>query len=261
MINEYYLHRKVAEYFDLTEACNKDIPLYKEFIKQGTHCLELGVGTGRVAIELARIGANVTGIDISEAMLAIAQEKLEKEDLEGNVELIQSDMRNFELSRKNFDLSYVADYSFGYLYNIEDQEQCLQSIYKHLQNDGILIIHMFQPNPSYFGNLSVGGVGGSVQEDGGIYRLPNGNQLYVTLSTSYDRSSQRLSANIIYEEISPKGEVWKYLIPTAKHVYYQNEMKLPLNYNGFNVTDIYGDFDRSPLKQDSWEMIFVARKK
>src|SRR5687768_3124067 len=63
--------------------------------------LELGVGTGRVAIPLAQEGYDVVGLDASASMLAVARERLAEEKLrKGSVELIEGDMTAFELGRR-----------------------------------------------------------------------------------------------------------------------------------------------------------------
>ena len=77
-----------------------DIPLYtREAVESGGPVLELGVGTGRVAIPTARLGIDVVGIDSSEAMLAVARNKLDDSlgPDAGSLELVCADMRALDL--------------------------------------------------------------------------------------------------------------------------------------------------------------------
>ena len=64
-----------SKYYDLFGS-KSDINFYREFaVKHGEKALELGVGTGRVAIELAKAGVTVWGIDNSPFMLTEANQK------------------------------------------------------------------------------------------------------------------------------------------------------------------------------------------
>ena len=68
-----------SRYYDLFES-KDDIEFYRELaVKHGRRALELGAGTGRVAIELAKAGVTVWGIDNSKYMLKVARQKLKKE--------------------------------------------------------------------------------------------------------------------------------------------------------------------------------------
>lgn len=257
---DHWKDAKVAEYFDITDQYESDLPFYKALTSENRTFLELGVGTGRVAIEMAKEGAQVTGIDFSRAMLDVAERKAEDAGLEGSLELIEGDMRSFNLHDKSFDVAYIPYYSFGYLYTVEDQTRCLRAVHRHLKQDGQLIVHMFQPNPSYFSSLALGRIGGSVLEDAGYLPMPSGNSLLVSSATRYDRATQELTANVVFEELSPAGECRKFVIPLTTHVYYRYELELLLRTSGFEVLDVYGDFDGSPLASDSWDMVFVNRK-
>jgi ubiquinone/menaquinone biosynthesis C-methylase UbiE len=66
------LYQQTAQFYDLVNSrgyVEADIPFYKKIIQPQSRILEVGCGTGRVAIELAKHGCDVTGIDLSEWML------------------------------------------------------------------------------------------------------------------------------------------------------------------------------------------------
>lgn len=258
--DSYYFKNKVAEFYDVTEQYTKDIPFYKKYIADNTYFLELGIGTGRVAIELAKEGAKITGIDLSPKMLSFAEKKIEKESLTEKIQLKHEDMTNFSLNKKDYDVAYIPYYSFCNLENISEQEGCLSSVHKHLKDDGTLIIHLFQPRTAYLSSHLKGGIGGPIVEDSGNYLLSNGNTLSVQSSTIYDHSRQVHESNIIYEEIAKSGETKKYITPLSVRLFYRYEMELLLKYNGFELENLFGDFDESPLTDESWEMIFIAKK-
>ena len=71
--------------------------------RRGGSVLELGVGTGRIAIPAAAMGHNITGVDLNQPMLDRARAKAARAPLEGNLELVQSDMAELSLDKKDFD--------------------------------------------------------------------------------------------------------------------------------------------------------------
>lgn len=260
MSEQYWDDIKIAEYFDVTDDYKKDLPYYLSLAQSNAKFLDLGSGTGRVATELAKAGASVTGIERSPAMLSRAQAKANAVNPKGDLKFIEGDMCDFALDVRDFDVAYIAEYSFAYLYDIDDQLACLGRIRKHLKSGGLLVIHMFQPNPVYFSSLHLaGGVGGAILEDTGYLTLEGGNNLLVSSTTTYHRASQELHSNGIFEEISPDGATTKRVLPLRTHVYYPNELELLLRTSGYTIEGTYGDFDESPLEDDSWEMIAVAR--
>ena len=104
-------YRLTAKFYDLFGSKN-DLAralFYKELaLQSGGKALELGVGTARVAIPLARAGVTVVGIDNSVQMLRVARGKLPKESaaVRKRVILKRGDMRNFEL-KQPFSLIYI----------------------------------------------------------------------------------------------------------------------------------------------------------
>src|SRR5690554_2293050 len=118
------LYINTAEYYDYDNRDNltADIPFYIDFAhKIGKKVLELGCGTGRVTIPLALSGCMVTGLDLSESMLRVFREKLEKqqEPIKKRVALVKGDMSNFSITQK-FDLIIVPFRAFQGL--TEDNE-------------------------------------------------------------------------------------------------------------------------------------------
>ena len=77
-----------------------DISFFVDAAKEaGSPVLEIGCGTGRVLIPSARAGIDVVGLDASPRMLAVCRERLQHENVavQSRVELVQADMRAFEL--------------------------------------------------------------------------------------------------------------------------------------------------------------------
>lgn len=102
--------------------------------------LELGVGTGRVAIPLARRGLPVQGIDISQAMLA----RLRAKPGGAAVHVVAGDFSSFQL-HTYFSLVYVVFDTFYGLLTQESQVECFQSVSRHLQPGGLFVLEVSVP--------------------------------------------------------------------------------------------------------------------
>lgn len=79
----------------------RDIPFWRNLaVHAGGPVLELGCGTGRIALPLARAGVTLTGIDRSAAMLAHARARLRRTRSRGRVRIVQGDIRHLPFAGK-----------------------------------------------------------------------------------------------------------------------------------------------------------------
>ena len=103
--------------------------------------LDLGCGTGNHAIPFARLGYDVTGLDLSTQMLAYARRKARAARL--SIPFVHGDMRSFNL-RRTFDAAMCAFGAFGYLLTDPDVLRCLRSVRRHLVRDGLFTFEFWQ---------------------------------------------------------------------------------------------------------------------
>lgn len=106
----------------------------------GGPVLELGVGTGRLAIPLAAAGLEVHGVDSSEAML----ERLRVKDTAGAVRAVCADMA-VGLPAGPFAVVFVADNTLFNLRSAERQAACFRAVAERLDRDGVFVIEAFVP--------------------------------------------------------------------------------------------------------------------
>lgn len=112
--------------------------------------VDLGCGTGSLSIPLAQLGYDVTGIDLSEDMLAVAQHKAEEAAKRepfppgGAVRWLQQDMREWELGRPADTVISFCD-CFNYLLEEEDVEQTIHRVYEGLKPGGVFAFDMHTP--------------------------------------------------------------------------------------------------------------------
>jgi SAM-dependent methyltransferase len=105
--------------------------------------LELGVGTGRFALPLARAGAEVTGIDVSPEMLAICASK----DPPPTLRLLTGDMRDLRRLRlPRFDVVLILFNSLLHLLTAREQRQALEQAAGVLEPDGVMVVEVTAPD-------------------------------------------------------------------------------------------------------------------
>ena len=141
----------VATYDLLTEQANQqisgDVAFYLDCARRfGSPILELGVGTGRMAWALADAGIDVVGIDRSRTMLDAAgrKAKTRRGPASKRLHLIEADMTAFELDR-SFPLAIMPFSTFQHLALTDQQRACLMCIRRHLNEEGRLILDVFDP--------------------------------------------------------------------------------------------------------------------
>ncbi len=122
----------------------KDLEIKKliveKYISEGSYVLDIGAGTGTLAIMCAKKGAKVFAFDKSDKMLSIASEKIKEENLEDKIKLEVMSVVEMDTRIKSgiFDI-VLATLVFSELSDAE-QDYALKQIYRVLKNGGLLII-------------------------------------------------------------------------------------------------------------------------
>ena len=247
----------IADYYDLDLAgYEEDVGIYENLGRRhDLPLLELGVGTGRVAIPLLRAGLRVVGIDRSEAMLAQARRKLEAlrpQKLAANVRLLREDMTNFDLG-ESFGVILCALGGFMHLRTQEDQVRALECARRHLAPGGLLVIDLpaFDPQEWETG----------VQPLTLVWtrRDPARDVLVSKFrACQADPARQVQHVTHIYEEWGPQGSLRRRLVAFELRYVYRHEMELLFDQAGLRTRDLYGAYDLSPYDLHAPRMIFVA---
>src|SRR6185503_16550943 len=148
--NEFYRGGIAVQTYDLFitgTATAGDTQFYCDCARRfGGDVLELGVGTGRVAIALAEAGYNVTGLDLSPAMLERAGRKVAgaPPSIAQRLTFVQGDMNAFDLGR-TFPLILIPYRAFQHLLEPAAQRRALTCMRRHLAPGGHLVVDLFDP--------------------------------------------------------------------------------------------------------------------
>lgn len=114
-------------------------------LARGGRALELGIGTGRLALPLQQSGVEVVGIDSSRAMIARLRSKPGGE----KVPVVVGSFADVAVEGR-FDLIYVLVNTFYALLTQEEQLRCFRNVAQHLSQQGSFLIEAFVPDLSRF---------------------------------------------------------------------------------------------------------------
>jgi SAM-dependent methyltransferase len=244
-----------ARFYDLDFAdLDDDLTMIEQFAARcGSPILELACGTGRVLLPLARQGYEVTGVDISPAMLAVARRRIAAEGLSDRVTLVQQDMCHLDLGRR-FKLAFVAINSFMHLPDTDDQLAALCHIRQHLEPGGLLLLDLFNPD---LGRLLE--PPGQLTLDKVIADPSSGHRLMKYRTQQVDLARQTIYATFIIDDLDDEGQVRRTLFPFIMRYLFRAELELLLRYTGFKIEAIYGSYELDEFSGDSAKMIAVAR--
>ena len=232
-----------------------DVPFY---IQQGLGCsgpvLELGCGTGRVSLAMARANIPVVGVDISLRMVETARRKARALGLGRQASFRQGDMRTVRL-RRRFPLVVMPFRSFQSLLRVSDQRQALANVKAHLLPNGKLAFDVFAPDIQMLADTS--------PEMFHLQDVPQpdtGHRLAVWGKNRFNHVDQTNDVQLVIEELDQQDVVLSRLCRefTVRYTF-RYEMEHLLETCGFTVEAVYGDFDGGPVAADSDDLVWVAR--
>jgi len=244
----------LARYYDLENAdFTEDLDYWLELADEaGDPILELGCGTGRVLLNLARRGHAVTGIDNSPEMLARLHAKLEAASgrhLPAPHHIVQAALEDFELPLR-YRLALMPFNTFMHLLTTEAQLAALERIRRHLAPGGLLALDVPNPGDAY-----------AAQDQGVTLErtFADGDRTVQQFSSiAIDRAAQLSHITRIYDATVPAGSVHRSIVPLTLRYAFPAEMRLLLERSGLNLTHLYGDYDRSPFVDGSPRMLVLA---
>jgi SAM-dependent methyltransferase len=237
-----------------------DVPFFVEAARaSGGPVLEIGCGTGRILVPTARAGVQIVGLDSSPHMLRVCRKKLrgEPKAVQSLARSVHADMRNFDLGQV-FALVTVPFRPFQHLVTVEDQLSCLNSIHRHLQVDGRLILDLFNPSLEALTQNNLGQEFGEEPE----FTTPDGRRVIRRHKiASRDLFNQVNQVELIYYVTRLDGREERLVQAFPMRYLFRFEAEHLLARCGFEVESLYADCDKSPYgSKYPGELIFVARK-
>jgi SAM-dependent methyltransferase len=198
--------------------------------------LELGIGTGRIALPLARRGVRVHGIDLSEAMVARLRAKPGADE-------IRVTIGDFATTKVDgtFSVAYLVFNTINNLTTQDEQVACFQNVAGHLEPGGCFVIEVGVPN---------------------LRRLPPGDT-FVAFDVSpthlgfdeYDTARQGL---ISHHYALVDGE-WEVVSMPFRYVW-PAELDLMARLAGMRLRERWSDWNRTPFTSESTKHVSVWEK-
>jgi SAM-dependent methyltransferase len=216
--------------------------------------LELGCGTGRLLLPLVMTGLPVTGVDISPALLERARAKLAAIPHGDQVTLVQADLRQLELSQRDFAFAFCTSNTLMHLADAAGQLAVLQRATDHLRPGGLLLLDLFHPDVARL--VEVHGV----MELADQWVREDGTEVIKWSVRTLDLAEQHQETLFIYEEIAPDGSVRRTRCPFTLRYLWRNEAELMLRVAGLQVEAVWGDFEGTPYDNQSEHLILLATK-
>jgi SAM-dependent methyltransferase len=241
-MSEDYFGERVAETYDVSEADMLEPALVDpvvEFLADlAGHgaALELGIGTGRVALPLAQRGVRVHGIDLSTAMVARLRAKPGSEDIDITI----GDFATTTVEG-TFSLAYLVFNTIGNLTTQDEQVACFQNVAEHLEPGGCFVIEVGVPR---------------------LQRLPSGetilpfdvSETHIGLD-EYDVVNQGL---VSHHYTKVDGSFEKSSLP-FRYVW-PSELDLMARLAGMTLRERWSGWKREPFTSDSTQHVSVWEK-
>ncbi len=244
-----------AELYELLHSGNTDCNIYPQLIKHhfGTDVLELGCGSGRLAIPLAKNGCNVTGIEYEKDMISLL---LSKDYPKDRLSVIQGDARSFNIGKK-FDVVLLACNFLNMFIDPSDVVKILTNSKRHLKTGGSIIIDSSVPD---FACMSEENGAASVSE----FETSRGTTLRDTFTPRYDFVSQLETDEILIQEFDEADNLLREeMIVTQLTYYLPREIRMLVREAELTISMECGRL-ACPLSEDSIgdnsrNMIFVLK--
>ncbi len=206
-------------------------------LAQGGPALELGIGTGRIALPLQERGVMVVGVDASEKMLARLQAK------PGGYR-IPVTLGNFAdvPVEGQYPLIYVVFNTFFALLTQEEQVRCFENVARHLAPEGVFLLETFMPDMTRFQrhqNISL------IAMDDGYLRID---------VTRHDPVRQ-----MVYSQHVAWTETGTRFYPVRLRYAWPSELDLMARLAGLRLDQRWGDWDKRPFTAESSKLISLYR--
>jgi SAM-dependent methyltransferase len=230
-----------------------DVRFYVERALQvGGPVLEYGVGSGRVALALARAGLELTGVDASAAMVQRLRAKRERlpRAVAARLQVVQGDMRRVQLDAR-FALVTAPFNVVLHLDSRRDMERWLSRVRQHLLPGGVLLFDVSVPQPQ---DLAADP---SEWHRARPFRHPvTGRRTEQAERFQYDPLQQVL---LVESELRPEGSSRPLRVPLVHRQWFPRELEALLHYNGYGEIRFSADFTERPPDDAVDSLVITCR--
>ena len=208
-------------------------------LRDGASVLDAGCGLGRISVELAALGLDVTGVDIIQSELDAARESAEAEGVP--LTLINHDLRTFH-AQNQFDCAVNLYTSFGYCDTIEEDMQILKNIADSVKPGGTFIMECTSRETAI---------------------------MYWTPGEEFERAGYKVVTHFevvgAWEGLRSQWTLYSDGKQVVDHVFVQRLypatfLRDKLLEFGFSKAEVFGDYDKSPYDEQARTMVLIGKK-
>ncbi len=246
-----HYHGSIAEWYDdWLRDRRDDVDFYLDYFSgfRGT-VLEVACGTGRILLPISRSGVTISGLDGSEDMLRILEQKASQQGLSG-IQVNHQPMEDFFIGMK-FDAIFVASGSFQLLTTIADATHALTCIREHLKDYGFFIVDIFVP-----WNEIIERESSSFQVTRDVFRS-NGERSVVLERFTIDLAKQLKLGSYRYEFYKDRRLVSCIIDDLAIRWYWKDEFLKLLSDAGFTEPQVLTE---SSLYKEGYSFVSKASR-
>jgi SAM-dependent methyltransferase len=207
-------------------------------IASGGRVLELGIGTGRIALPLSAKGVNVHGIDAAESMISRLRSKPGGE----KITIAPGNFAEVAVEGK-FALVYIVFNTFFALSSQEEQVQCFRNVAAHLDAGGCFVIEAFVPDVTRF---TGGQVNWATKVTADEVQLDVGQ---------HDAATQRVVSQKV---VITDGNVRLY--PVQIRYCWPSELDLMAQLAGLRLRERWSNWKREPFTSESGQHISIYER-
>ena len=223
-----------------------EAPTVAQYVKdiaglgEGAKILDAGCGLGRISVELAALGLDVTGVDIIQSELDAARDSAEAEGVP--LTLINHDLRSYR-APEQFDCAINLYTSFGYCATIEEDMKILKNIADSVKTGGTFIMECTSRETAI---------------------------MYFTAGEEFERAGYKVVTHFevvgAWEGLRSQWTLYPLDSKQAidhtfiQRLYPATFLRDKLIDFGFSKVNIYGDFDKSPYNEHARTMVIIGRK-
>ena len=220
---------RIAEVYDLLYGKRDNPETVADFLAPlagNRRALELGIGTGRIAIPLAARGVRVMGIDSSPAMVA----KMRAKPGGADIPVVMGNFADVKVSGGGFGLVYIAFSTLFALPNQDEQLRCLQRVAKRILAAGTFVVEAFNPDPSLLAQ----------------------RQRVAAVDVGTDQALLDLVTNdVVNQTVRARHILFTadgvQMYPVQLRFAYPSELDLMARLSGMRLRERHGGWDRSPF--------------
>ena len=249
-------HYEDPAYYDQSyRRRRQDVRFYADRVRElgGGPVLELGVGTGRVALGLAREGIAVVGVDAMEPMLDRFHSRLEREPkrVRSLVTLTLGDLHELRLD-ETFPVVTSPFHVLNHCYTRQELSAALQTVRTHLAPGGHFLFDVRVPNPDELR-----------RDPDKVYKgrdvtLPStGRRYHYRERWDYEMATQIQSVEMAFIGVDDPADFQLQLL--THRCWFPAELGAILHYEGFEVLQRWGDFEGEPLDEGHDSQVYLCR--